>query len=305
MSEVTLDPKLRDLLDQLASVPPVNVATLQAGELRSGPDAVRAFAPEPQTGLTIETSEIKAEDGRRIPFRTYVPEAPRVDAPSLIYVHGGCWVFCSLDTHDTVCQVLSKNGNFKVISVDYRLAPEHKYPAGLEDVYTVARHFKDEKLMICGDSAGGNMSTVVSMMARDRKEFSIHAQVLFYPITDISRFDTPSYEQFATGHLLTRDLMKWSGEQYVNAEEDRTHPYVSPLRSDNLSGLPAAFILTAEADVLRDEAEAYAKKLEAAGNHVTLKRYEGMIHAFVAMAGGIEGGRQALDDAVEFIGHQP
>jgi acetyl esterase len=305
MSEVKLDAKIKEFLDQLAFAPAVNFETLQAEDLRSGPDAVRNFAPQAQTGLRIENSEIKGEDDRSIAIRTYSPEGLDAGAPTLIYIHGGCWVFCSLDTHDTVCQYLSKNGNLKVISVDYRLAPEHKFPAGLEDVYAVAKHFKDEKLMICGDSAGGNMSTVVSMMARDRKEFKIQAQILFYPITDISNFDTASYEEFATGHLLTRELMQWSAEKYINSIDERRHPYVSPLLSSNLADLPIAFILTAEADVLRDEAEAYAKKLEEAGNCVLLKRYDGMIHAFVGMAGSIEGGQLALNNAIEFISKQP
>lgn len=297
----TLDDGIIDFLSVINSAGKTDMSTLTPEDLRAGPDACANHVSDSYDDLIINNTHITSDDDRQIAIRTYKHPDCSDDRPTLIYVHGGCWVFCSLDTHDRICQYLSKHGNFKVVSVDYRLAPENKFPAGLEDVYEVAKHYKDDKLILCGDSAGGNMATVVSMMARDRKEFEVDLQVLFYPITDISNFDTNSYKEFSEGHLLTKDLMMWSGEKYIRNDSDRTNPYVSPLLSDNLKNLPPTYIVTAEADVLRDEAESYAEKLSDSGNKVEMTCYNGMIHAFVGMAGKISAGKEALDDSIAFI----
>ena len=241
--------------------------------------------------------------GGEIPIRLYYPAG---DPPFavVVYFHGGGWVIGNLDTHHALCHALSKSSGCLVTAVDYRLAPEHRYPAAVEDAYAATCWVADNaaaiqadarRVAVVGDSAGGTQATVVAMMARDHGKPNIALQILIYPITD-HNFDTPSYLKNADGYMLTRNLMKWFWNHYLADENIADDPYVSPLRAVNLTDLPQALILTAEYDPLCDEGEAYARKLQQAGVKVKLTRYDGMIHGFIRMTSRLDKARQALDE---------
>jgi acetyl esterase len=243
--------------------------------------------------------------GGDIPVRVYVPEgsAPR---PALVYFHGGGWVICNLDTHDVVCRALARRAGAVVVSVDYRLAPEHPFPAAVDDCYAatawVAANAQElgvdpERVCVGGDSAGGNLAAVVSLRSRDEQGPAIALQAMVYPVTDLSSFETESYVEFATDHQLTRPMMEWFRNHYVPNAADWLHPYASPLLAPDLSRLPPALVITAECDPLRDEGEAYARRLEQAGVPVTCTRYAGMIHPFFSLSGAIP---RALDAIQQF-----
>lgn len=208
--------------------------------------------------------------------------------PVIVFFHGGGWVVGSLKSHDAMCRRLSNAAEAIVLSVDYRLAPEAKYPAAAEDCYAAtvwASKFIENfggdpsRLVVCGDSAGGNLAAVVALMARDRGGPAIAGQVLLYPITD-HNFDTQSYQENGSGYFLTTETMKWFWKHYLATPEQGSEPYASPLRAD-LKGLPPAIVLTAEFDPLRDEANAFAARLQEAG--VTVRRIAcmGQVHGFL------------------------
>lgn len=211
--------------------------------------------------------------------------------PVILYVHGGGWVFGSARTHDRLARELATGVHAAVVFPEYTLSPEARYPVALEECYAVARwvtaqggdHDLDPtRMAVAGDSVGGAMCAALTLLAKERKNVTFIHQVLFHPVTD-SSFDTDSYHQFAEGYFLRRDTMRWFWSQYTTGEEQRTEITASPLRAttQQLAGLPPALIITAEADVVRDEGEAYAAKLRAAGVSVTSTRYGGTIHGFV------------------------
>ena len=213
--------------------------------------------------------------------------------PVILYVHGLGWVFGGPITHDRLVRELVAGTGAAVVFPDYDLAPEAKYPTQIEQVYAVAQWLASEggehgldatRVAVAGDSVGGNMATVTTILAKQRGGLALRGQLLFYPVTDAS-FDTASYDQFETGYFLARDGMKWFWDQYATDPAQRAEITASPLRATNeqLSGLPQAMIIVAEADVLRDEGEAYAAKLRAAGVPVTAMRYAGIIHDFVGL----------------------
>ncbi|MFE3514511.1 alpha/beta hydrolase [Streptomyces sp. NPDC059166] len=213
--------------------------------------------------------------------------------PVVLYIHGAGWVFGNAHTHDRLVRELAVGTGAAVVFPEYDLSPEARYPVAIEQNYTVARwvvaegRTKDldgQRLAVAGDSVGGNMSAALTLMAKERGDVRIAHQVLFYPVTDAS-FDTESYEQFAEGYFLRRDAMRWFWDQYTTDEGERAQITASPLRAslDQLTGLPPALVITAEADVLRDEGEAYAARLRAAGVPVTALRVQGVIHDFVML----------------------
>ncbi|MEU3527388.1 alpha/beta hydrolase [Streptomyces sp. NPDC038707] len=213
--------------------------------------------------------------------------------PVILYIHGAGWVFGNAHTHDRLVRELAVGAEAAVVFPEYDLSPEARYPVAVEQNYTVARWIADEgtgkgldgaRLAVAGDSVGGNMTAALTLLAKQRGGLPLRQQVLFYPVTD-ARFDTASYHQFATGYFLRRDGMQWFWNQYTTDEADRAQITASPLRAttEQLTGLPPALVITAEADVLRDEGEAYANKLRAAGVPVTAVRFQGIIHDFVML----------------------
>lgn len=213
--------------------------------------------------------------------------------PVVLYIHGAGWVFGNAHTHDRLVRELAVGAHAAVVFPEYDLSPEARYPVAIEQNYAVAQWVVTEgaakgldgaRLAVAGDSVGGNMAAALTLMAKERGDVTPVQQVLFYPVTDAS-FDTGSYHQFATGYFLRRDGMQWFWDQYTTDEAERAQITASPLRAttEQLTGLPPALVITAEADVLRDEGEAYANKLRQAGVPVTAVRYQGVIHDFVML----------------------
>lgn len=231
-------------------------------------------------------------------------------SPALIYFHGGGFIFGDLDTHDPVCRSLARQSGAKVISVEYRLAPEHKFPAAVEDAYAatlwVFAHAESlgidaRRIAVGGDSAGGNLAAVVAIRCRDQHGPRLAAQLLIYPIVNCGNFDTGSYRLCAEGYGFNRPAIEWCCAHYLASADQAEDTQASPLLTPDLRGLPAALIVTAEFDPLRDEGEAYAERLRAAGVRVALHRYAGMIHGFVTMRGVLSSGRDAIREAAEFV----
>lgn len=225
------------------------------------------------------------------------------ELPVVVYFHGGGWVVGSIETHDAYCRSLANAAGVAVVSVDYRLAPEHRFPAAADDAFLatqwVHQHAASlgcaaDRMAVMGDSAGGNLAAAVTLMSRDRGGPALRLQILIYPITDCD-FSRGSYLEFATDYFLTRDNMIWFWEQYVGdlGGEPELH-YAAPLRAE-LHQLPPALVITAEYDPLRDEGEAYARKLLAAGGRVELVRFPGVIHGFVRRLKEISKARAALE----------
>ncbi|MFE0704405.1 alpha/beta hydrolase [Streptomyces sp. NPDC058872] len=241
------------------------------------------------------------------------PAGAQGDLPVVVFVHGAGWVFGSAHTHDRLVRELAVGTGAAVVFPEYDLSPEHRYPIAVEQVWTVARwvvtdggaHGLDAtRIAVAGDSVGGNMSTVLTLLAKERGGLTLAHQVLFYPVTDAS-FDTGSYRQFAEGYFLRRDGMQWFWDQYTTDEKQRAEITASPLRAsvEQLTGLPPALVITAEADVLRDEGEAYAAKLRQAGVEVTAVRVQGVIHDFVMLNAlrGTQGAEVAIALAINTL----
>ena len=252
--------------------------------------AMRELAGDPEPLARVEDRVIPGPGGD-LPVRIYTPEG--ASGGCILYFHGGGWVICNLDTHDGPCRALANLSGSTLISVDYRLAPDAKYPAAAEDCYAAACWASEHatelgidpvRIAVAGDSAGGNLAAVVAQMARDRGGPALAFQVLVYPVTDRD-FSTGSYAEHGdSGDLLSAADMTWYWDQYLESAEQATEPYAAPLQAGDLSGLPAALVITAEYDVLCDEGEAYARALETAGVPATLSRYDGVFHGFFNMA---------------------
>ncbi|WP_433615961.1 alpha/beta hydrolase [Paenibacillus cellulositrophicus] len=264
-----------------------------------GPEKGREAVDEVQSGdvpkLPVETQDITVEGGPsgQVSVRLLRPENVTNKLPVILYIHGAGWVFGNAHTHDRLIRELAVGAEACVVFPNYSLSPEAKYPTAIEEIYAVltwiAEHgeaygLDTDRLTVAGDSVGGNMTAAITLMAKERKGPAIHKQLLFYPVTD-SGNDTESYHQFAEGYFLRRDAMAWFWEQYIAKPSDKEEIYVSPLRAtrEQLEGLPPALVITAEADVLRDEGEAYANKLREAGVRVTAARFQGAIHDFVML----------------------
>ena len=244
-----------------------------------------------------------------IPVRVYRPSAAQ-DLPVLVYFHGGGFVICNLDTHDRTCRMLANASGCVVVSVDYRLAPENKFPAAAEDAYSATRYVAEHasefgvdpsRIAVGGDSAGANLATVVALMARDRGGPALKFQLLIYPVVNFTAHETESEREYAHGYFLEIEQMDWFKEQYFATEADCHLPYASPLKALDVRGVPPAMVITGECDPLRDQGEAYAGKLRSAGVAVLLKRYEGMIHPFVSLAGIVDAGRNAINESASAV----
>lgn len=243
---------------------------------------------------TYKTIDIKVDNkGYNIPVRMYFPKHSN-NPPILLFFHGGGFVTESIRTYNRICRNLSKNTSSIVVSVDYRLAPEYKFPIGLEDCYCVARklyynqileNIDTSRITIIGDSAGGNFAAALSLMARDRNEFKINKQVLIYPCTDndySSNSKYPSVIENGEDYLLTRSDLNNYMDLYLSCEKDRENPYFSPIKAKNFENLPDTLLITAQYDPLRDEGELFGRKMLEANNRVEIHRIENAIHGFFA-----------------------
>ncbi len=296
-----LDPQAQNVLDQLAELvlPPSH--TISPEEARANALA-RPRAPGPEVARVEDRTVPGA--GVDIPVRIYTPEGSG-PFPVLGWFHGGGWVIGNLESADGTARHLSVEAGCVVVSVDYRLAPEAKFPLPFDDCFAatqwIADHATDinadpNRIAVGGDSAGGNLAAAVSLKARDQGGPPLAFQLLVYPVTSRA-YDTGSYQQNADGYLLTTDAMKWYWNHYLSGDADASNPYAAPLAAKDLRGLPAALVITAEFDPLRDEGEAYGQKLQAAGVDTTCTRYDGMIHGFFGMSAVIDKGKQAISEA--------
>jgi acetyl esterase/lipase len=298
---MALHPQCKAFLDILASGggPPLHELPLE--QARAVPGLMVNFGNPEEPVARIENRTVPGP-AQPIPVRVYRPTLADT-LPVVMFFHGGGFVLCGLDSHDRECRSLANQSGCVVIAVDYRLAPEHRYPAAAEDAYAATRYVAEHasefgidagRIAVCGDSAGGNLAAVVSLMARDRGGPSLRYQLLVYPLTDFTD-DSPSIREF-NGVFLSVEMMDWFADSYV-PQADRRQPYASPLLASDLRGLPPTYVITAECDMVRDQGEAYARKLQAAGVAVESKRYEGMIHPFFSLGGIVDGGREAISDA--------
>ncbi len=305
---VPLDPAAAALIEILeATFPRVNTVGSASEARELAKQMPRAADVEPVAA--VEDRPIPGPAGA-VPVRIYWPSPGRAPRPGVVYFHGGGWVICDLDTHDGACRRLANEIGAVVVSVDYRLAPEHRWPAAAEDAYAATRWVTDhadelgidgERLAVAGDSAGGNLTAVVAQMARDRDGPRLAFQLLVYPVIDVgaTRVEYPSQRENAEGYFLTTDQMEWYREQYLGGDADGEEPYVSPIKAPSLAALPPACVVTAEMDPLRDEGEAYARALEAAGGSVILYRAPGMFHGFFNMDAVLDGSKDAQQVAFD------
>jgi acetyl esterase len=298
---MALHPQCKAFLDQIAAGGGRPLHEMSAAEARANAMPPELAGPE-QPVHKVENRRVPG-DGGLIPVRVYYP-FETAQLPGLVYFHGGGFVLGGLDGSDRTCRALANGSGCVVISVDYRLAPEHTFPAAADDAFAVTQYVAEHAaefgvdpalLAVGGDSAGGNLATVVALRARDAGGPPIAFQLLVYPWVDFSD-DSPSMREFAADHFLTAEAMAWFADYYLPAPIDRRQPWVSPMHA-KLEGLPPAFVLTAECDPLRDQGEAFARRLEAAGVQTTVKRYEGMFHPFFSLGGIIDGAKTAMADA--------
>lgn len=295
-----LDPQVQTLLEKLdaSGIPPFH--TLSVVKARQAMLDLFGRKQNPLPVHRVEDRDIPGIAGT-IPIRIYTPEGEG-PFPVLVYFHGGGWVLGSMATHDPICRELTRAVGCVVVSVDYRLAPEHPFPVPLEDCYAavcwVARHAANingdaQRIAVGGDSAGGNLAAAVALTARDRGTPSLAYQLLIYPVTDYA-FDTGSYQENGQGYFLTKDMMVWFWQHYLRHEDDGLNPQAAPLRAQHLYGLPSTLVLTAEFDPLRDEGEAYAERLQAAGVPVVYRCYQGMIHGFLGLTSMLDTAAQVM-----------
>lgn len=285
--------------------------TLTAPEARDYYMQARLVSnPEPPELKSAQPLSIPAPHGT-IPARVYTPKTLRTKeglAPCLVFFHGGGWVIGNLETHDVVCRKLAHEGELIVISVDYRLAPEHKFPAAVDDAVTatnwIAAHacklgIDAARLMVGGDSAGGNLAAVVALHARDHRGAKIAGQVLVYPATEFARTHA-SHREPETSILLTHSVIGWFANHYMG-DADRSDWRASPARAKTLGGLPPAYVLTAGADPLRDEGDEYAARLKKAGVPVAYKHFPGQFHGFFTMGKLLKQADVAVTDIATWL----
>ena len=289
-SRIRLEPEVQAFADAAAKTP--FLFTL-------GPQKGRIVLDEAQAGqvstVPVDIEDFTIADGPsgQVPLRILRPQHAQAPLPVVVYFHGAGWVFGSKKTHDRLMRELAVGAGAAIVFPEYRLSPEAKYPTALEECYSAVQwvaecgraHGLDaERLAVAGDSVGGNLAAAVTLLSKERGRPDVRHQLLFYPVTDAA-FDTASYHQFAEGYHLRRDAMMWFWDQYTRNPGERNQITASPLRAstEQLKGLPPALVITAEADVLRDEGEDYANKLREAAVRVTAVRFQGTIHDFVML----------------------
>lgn len=299
-----LDPDLKSLMDRAPAM--AALETLSAPEARAI-YAARAKPPGPQVASVAE--HIVDGPGGDLRLRIYTPSSNDGPHPLLVFFHGSGFVLCSLDTHDGLCRHLCMGSGYVVVSVDYRLAPDAPFPAGIEDCVFATRwaaahaaslNASPDCVVVGGDSAGGNMAAVTALRLRDEGGPTLAGQLLIYPVTDFHTPGTVSYRENAEGYGLTRAGMIWFWQQYAS-DADATRPDAAPLRAQSLAGLPPALVHTAEFDVLRDEGEAYAARLAQEGVPVHAVRWDGMIHGFIQLTTWVAKADSAVGDACGWL----
>lgn len=264
-------------------------------------------------GNTLPVGSVTEHDVRGVRVRHYRPqgaESPDRAQATVVYFHGGGWTLGSLDSHDSTCRWICNRAEVAVLSVDYRLAPEHRFPGGFDDAYAVVdaamstgeiAGVDSQRIAVAGDSAGGNFAAAVCLRRRDEKKPQPALQVLIVPVTNLAQPRSESYHEFSEGLFLTSEQMDWYEKQYPGPDGDRQNPYVSPLLAADVAGVAPANVAVAGFDPLRDEGEAYARRLAEHGVPVTLRRHAGLVHPFANSTGIWSGARRAMDEAVGAI----
>ncbi|HEX2849036.1 MAG TPA: alpha/beta hydrolase [Acidimicrobiales bacterium] len=303
-----IDPQVQEVLDLLSSMSFPGLSAFPVDQARQAMDAMRANRPEPPAVARVDDRTIPGPAGD-VPVRIYTP-AGAVDGellPLIVFFHGGGWVIGSIDTHETTARELANGTGDVVVSVEYRLAPEHRFPAAVDDAWAatqwVAAHAGEiggdgSRLAVAGDSAGGNLAAVIAIHARDTG-LPLRFQLLVYPAVDAS-MASASIAENASGYFLTEADMDWFYGHYTAVDQRHERPAdwrLSPILANDLTGVAPALVLTAEYDPLRDEGEAYAEQLRAAGVEASVTRYDGMIHGFFGMTATVDRARDAMQEA--------
>ena len=300
-----MDTETRRLLDTMNRQPAVDFSQLPI-------DALRQAMAMPQGKVEavgrVWEETIAGGDGQPLRLRLYSPEAITATRPAMLFLHGGGFVLCDLDTHDNICRALCNAAGALVVSVAYRLAPEHPFPAAPEDAYcafqwlasqAMALGVDSNNITVAGDSAGGNLAVATSLLCRDRGGLQPARQCLLYPAIDAA-CDSDSMHEFAEGYLLSREQMRWFWAQYLPTSH-RESPYAQPLLAD-LTGLPTTTLITAGCDPLRDEGQAFAEALERAGNTLSYHCEPGQIHGFCSYLQGLPAARRVLEQLAVSLG---
>ncbi len=301
-----LHPRIVRALQAAEKFPPYE--TLPVAEARAQVKLAYPLRDPPIPVRSVENRAIPGPGGA-IPARIYWPEGAG-PFPVLVFFHGSGFVLLDLDTHDDICRRICQGGECMVVSVDYRLAPEHKFPAAPDDclaaTHWVAKHAAilggdASRIAVAGDSAGGCLAAATALQLRDTSGPVLCAQLLFYPVTDYYSPPTQSYRELATGYGLSQSGMQWFWDHYLNDAREANDPRAAPLRAQSFDRLTPAYIVTAEYDVLRDEGEAYARRLREAGIDTVLHRCEGMNHGFIRWVDEIEEVAQTIDSACAWL----
>ena len=300
-----LHPQVQPLLDAMNAMEGPKLHEMTPEEARAMFEAMRAAPPDPPELRSVEDHKVPSPDGHIIPIRVYRPIDGGDTPPVLVYFHGGGWVIGSIESHDAPCREIAARSGCAVVSVEYRLSPETTFPGPLDDCFAATQWVAangaeigvdGHRLSVGGDSAGGNLAAAVTLLAKQRGGPPITSQVLVYPATDHG-YGTQSSIDNAEGYMLTMDAMHWFTGHYLGGDLTKVvDPLASPLRAEDLSGLPPALVITAEFDPLRDEGEAYGRKLQEAGVATTIHRYDGQIHGFFGLFPMLDDGKAALDE---------
>ncbi|MFP7492851.1 alpha/beta hydrolase [Terribacillus saccharophilus] len=299
-----LNPKIEAFLQEV-NAKPITLDSVSPEQFRN---QARMQADGPKQEVAKVEDRVIDLDERTLPIRVY--RSANEVQPALVFYHGGGWVVGSIESHDNTCREIANLADCTVISVDYRLAPEHKFPAAVEDAYDsfqwIADHadqlgIEQSRIAVGGDSAGGNLATVVCLLAEEKSSHKPVFQLLLYPSTGYIGEEPASMRENAEGYLLSRKLMNWFRTHYYNTESDRENPLAAPIHSELLHTLPPAAILTAQYDPLRDEAQTYAAKLKQAGVDVFSKNYAGLIHGFAGFTAHVEEAQQAVAEGAAVL----
>jgi len=301
-----VDPQIQALIDLRSALPPLHTLTVpQAREQFAARDIPGVRIPE----VALVTNRDMQGPGGSLSLRIYTPRG-NGPFPLMVFFHGSGFVVCSLDTHDGLCRNLCAGTGCVVVSVDYRLAPEHPFPAATDDCLAAtiwaaanaaALRADPGRVFVAGDSAGGNLAAVTALRIRDEGGPALLGQLLVYPVTDYHHPGTPSMAENAEGYGLTRQGMVWFWGHYLADPADAANPLASPLRATDLSDLPPALVVTAEYDPLRDEGEYYAERLRQAGVPTEMKRWSGMNHGFFTVPGVVDKASAAVDEACLWV----